>query len=34
LAGATKAAIKALPEFQYAKMPTTPKPRADFNEHH
>lgn len=34
LAGATKAAIKALPEFQYAKMPATPKPRADFNDHH
>ena len=34
LAGATKAAIKALPEFEYAKMPATPKPRADFPEHH
>jgi sporulation protein YlmC with PRC-barrel domain len=33
LAGATKAAIKALPEFEYAKMPAMPKPRADF-EHH
>jgi sporulation protein YlmC with PRC-barrel domain len=33
LAGATKAAIKALPEFEYAKMPATPKPRADFIHH-
>ncbi|SAL45533.1 PRC-barrel domain-containing protein [Caballeronia humi] len=33
LAGATKDAIKALPEFQYAKMKATPKPRAQF-EHH
>jgi sporulation protein YlmC with PRC-barrel domain len=33
LAGATKSAIKALPEFQYAKMKATPKPRAEF-EHH
>ena len=34
LAGGTKAAIKALPEFEYAKMPATPKPRADFPDHH
>jgi hypothetical protein len=33
LAGATKAAIKALPEFEYAKMAATPKPRAQY-EHH
>jgi sporulation protein YlmC with PRC-barrel domain len=33
LAGATKAAIKALPEFQYTKMKATPVPRAQF-EHH
>jgi sporulation protein YlmC with PRC-barrel domain len=33
LAGATKAAIKALPEFAYAKMPATPKPRAEFIHH-
>ena len=33
LAGATKAAIKALPEFQYTKMAATPKPRAEY-EHH
>lgn len=33
LAGATKDAIKALPEFQYAKMKAAPKPRAQF-EHH
>lgn len=34
LAGATKDAIKALPEFQYAKVSATPKPRADYSEHH
>src|SRR5260370_42279203 len=34
LAGATKAAIKALPGCEYANMPATPKPRADFPEHH
>ncbi|KND57937.1 hypothetical protein BSCH_00690c [Candidatus Paraburkholderia schumanniana] len=33
LAGATKAAIKALPEFQYNKVKATPAPRAEF-EHH
>jgi sporulation protein YlmC with PRC-barrel domain len=33
LAGATKAAIKALPEFQYTKVKTAPVPRAQF-EHH
>jgi sporulation protein YlmC with PRC-barrel domain len=33
LAGATKDAIKALPEFQYNKVKATPKPRADY-EHH
>lgn len=33
LAGATKAAIKALPEFEYAKMAATPKPRKDFGHH-
>ncbi|CAH2787504.1 MAG: hypothetical protein CBARDCOR_4248 [uncultured Caballeronia sp.] len=34
LPGATKDAIKALPEFEYAKMPATPKPSAKFNDHH
>ncbi|REE21744.1 PRC-barrel domain protein [Paraburkholderia sp. BL27I4N3] len=35
LAGATKDAIKALPEFQYAKVRATPKARADYkSEHH
>jgi hypothetical protein len=34
LAGATKDAIKALPEFQYAKVRATPKPRSDYSEHH
>lgn len=34
LAGATKAAIKALPEFEYNKVKATPTPRADFPEHH
>lgn len=34
LAGATKAAIEALPEFQYAKVSATPKARADFGGHH
>jgi sporulation protein YlmC with PRC-barrel domain len=34
LAGATKAAIKALPEFQYAKVRATPEPRTDYKEHH
>ena len=34
LAGATKDAIKALPEFQYAKVRSTPKPRSDYSEHH
>lgn len=34
LAGATKDAIKALPEFQYAKVRTTPRPRSDYSEHH
>ncbi|MDR5739441.1 MULTISPECIES: PRC-barrel domain-containing protein [unclassified Caballeronia] len=33
LAGATKDAIKALPEFQYTKVKATPVARADF-EHH
>ncbi|GAB5094984.1 PRC-barrel domain-containing protein [Caballeronia sp. LP006] len=33
LPGATKDAIKALPEFQYTKVKATPKPRAEF-EHH
>lgn len=33
LAGATKDAIKALPEFQYNKVKTTPTPRAQFNQH-
>lgn len=33
LAGATKAAIKALPEFQYTKVKAAPVPRAQF-EHH
>jgi sporulation protein YlmC with PRC-barrel domain len=33
LAGATKEAIKALPEFQYTKVKSTPGARADF-EHH
>jgi sporulation protein YlmC with PRC-barrel domain len=34
LTGATKAAIKALPAFQYAKVSATPKARADFEDHH
>ena len=34
LAGATKDAIKALPEFQYAKVRATPKARSDYSEHH
>ena len=34
LAGATKAAIKALPAFQYAKVRVAPKARGDFPEHH
>ncbi|MGF6755281.1 PRC-barrel domain-containing protein [Paraburkholderia sp. GAS42] len=34
LPGATKAAIKALPEFQYAKVRTTPEPRTEYKEHH
>jgi len=33
LPGATKDAIKALPEFQYTKIKATPVPRAQF-EHH
>jgi sporulation protein YlmC with PRC-barrel domain len=33
LAGATKAAIKALPVFAYTKMPAVPKARDDY-EHH
>ncbi|QSN62795.1 PRC-barrel domain-containing protein [Caballeronia sp. M1242] len=33
LPGATKDAIKALPEFQYSKVKSTPAPRADA-EHH
>ncbi|WP_250453508.1 PRC-barrel domain-containing protein [Caballeronia sp. ATUFL_M2_KS44] len=33
LAGATKDAIKALPEFQYTKVKATPVPRADFDHH-
>ncbi|MDR5783587.1 PRC-barrel domain-containing protein [Caballeronia sp. LZ065] len=33
LAGATKDAIKALPEFQYNKVKATAQPRADY-EHH
>ncbi|WP_250535220.1 PRC-barrel domain-containing protein [Caballeronia sp. AZ10_KS36] len=33
LPGATKDAIKALPEFQYSKVKATPAPRAEF-EHH
>ncbi|MCC8397611.1 PRC-barrel domain-containing protein [Paraburkholderia sp. MMS20-SJTR3] len=33
VAGATKEAIKALPEFQYAKVRATPKPRSDYREH-
>ncbi len=33
LAGATKDAIKVLPEFEYSKVKATPSPRADF-EHH
>ena len=34
LAGATKDAIKALPEFQYAKVRATPQPRSNYSEHH
>jgi sporulation protein YlmC with PRC-barrel domain len=34
LAGATKNAIKALPEFQYVKARATPKARSDYSEHH
>ena len=33
LAGATKAAIKSLPEFEYAKMIAVPKPRKEFTHH-
>lgn len=33
LAGATKAAIKSLPEFEYAKMVAVPKPRKEFVHH-
>jgi sporulation protein YlmC with PRC-barrel domain len=33
LAGATKDAIKALPEFQYAKVKSTPISRAEFDHH-
>jgi sporulation protein YlmC with PRC-barrel domain len=33
LAGATKEAIKALPEFQYAKVKASPIARADFDHH-
>ena len=33
LAGATKAAIKALPEFEYAKLVAVPKPRKDYMHH-
>jgi sporulation protein YlmC with PRC-barrel domain len=33
LAGATKAAIKALPEFQYTKVKATPVARAEFDHH-
>jgi PRC-barrel domain len=33
LPGATKDAIKSLPEFQYAKVRASPKPRADFAHH-
>jgi sporulation protein YlmC with PRC-barrel domain len=33
LAGATKEAIKALPEFQYAKVKSSPVARADFDHH-
>jgi len=34
LAGATKDAIKALPEFQYAKVRATPVPRSNYSQHH
>ncbi|HEY1998939.1 PRC-barrel domain-containing protein [Paraburkholderia sp.] len=35
LAGATKQAIKSLPEFEYAKVSSAPKPRAQYsNDHH
>lgn len=33
LAGATKAAIKSLPEFEYAKLITVPKARKDYVHH-
>ncbi|WP_345815198.1 PRC-barrel domain-containing protein [Paraburkholderia sp. PREW-6R] len=34
LAGATKDAIKALPEFQYTKVRATPEARSEYSEHH
>ena len=34
LAGATKDAIKALPEFQYTKVHATPMARSEYSEHH
>jgi len=34
LQGATKAAIKALPAFQYAKVRVAPEARGEFPEHH
>ncbi|WP_394365016.1 PRC-barrel domain-containing protein [Paraburkholderia kirstenboschensis] len=34
LAGATKDAIKALPEFQYTKVRATPKPTSGYSKHH
>ena len=33
LTGATKAAIKSLPEFEYAKVKTTPRPRSEYEGH-
>ena len=33
LAGATKEAIKSLPEFQYTKVAPMPKPRSDYDHH-
>lgn len=33
LAGATKAAIKSLPEFEYTKVKAAPTPRSEFTHH-
>jgi hypothetical protein len=33
-AGATRDAVKAIPEFEYAKVRTTPIARKEYGEHH